>query len=82
MVKEFLTDEEEGEAVVENLEQRRMEWTAAQEIGLLTEGNVAEGEDLDVAEEEEQGDFHLKAWGPLTLQIIQKLLPWMAMAQN
>ncbi|XP_044299773.1 ubiquitin-associated protein 2 isoform X5 [Varanus komodoensis] len=40
-----------------------MAWIPAKETGLQIVGSVAEGEDLDVAEEEEQGGFQPKAWG-------------------
>ncbi|XP_044299772.1 ubiquitin-associated protein 2 isoform X4 [Varanus komodoensis] len=47
----------------DTLEQKRMAWIPAKETGLQIVGSVAEGEDLDVAEEEEQGGFQPKAWG-------------------
>ena len=53
-----------------------MEWTDLQIVG-----NMAVGEDLDVAEAEEQRGFPPKAWGHLTLQTMWTLLP-MTLGQN
>lgn len=64
---------EEEALVPESLEVKRMELIAVKEINIQIAASELVGEDLDVAEGEEQEDSQLKAWGHSILPTIQIL---------